>query len=148
MGKQLVKQIIVLITFFIPLAALSQSCSCSSPKEPLYSDEALSLCGNIHDSSGMGKIIAEFVLCYRDSVMADHFHNEGASFLFCRIGNKFSFTGIDLEYSNGKFIYPETFYRVVYSISRGKIKEEIDYVKAAPIVVEMEKNYKELRKIY
>lgn len=148
MRKNLYRKIIVFITALIPCASFSQSCVCTLSKERLYQYQELNMCGYTYDSSGMGKIITEFTLCYKDSVLVDNFHNEGASFLFRKMDNGFSLTSIDLEYSDGKFVYPETFYRVVYRLNCRKIKETGSYVKAAPLVLEMRRKFKELRKLY
>src|SRR5215218_1855131 len=99
------KQILFLLCSFIPLAVFSQACQCDTSRVEIFVHSTLNLCGEVYDSASQEKLIGEFRLCNKDSVVIDQLTNKTASYLFKTLSNGISLISIDLKIEKGKLIY-------------------------------------------
>ena len=142
------KHILFILCSFIPLAVFSQACQCDTSREVIFVHSTLNLCGEVYDSASQEKLIGEFRLCNKDSVVIDQLTNKAASYLFKTLPNGISLVSIDLKIEKGKLIYPQNFTKTIILLVRNKLTILTTQSPAKPIVLHLQRDFKKFRELY
>lgn len=137
--------ILVLVCFF---NATAQQPACIGNKKLLYKGVDFFVCGYEYDKSRNDKLIGEFTLYYKDSLLIDQFHNEDDSFLFQKTSKGITVTQITLEIKGKRFIYPAKFEQVYITVFNGKPLLKNRNVTSVTIVNYLKNNFKKIRQLY
>jgi hypothetical protein len=142
------KYIFLALASVVSLAAFSQNCNCEEAKRKLLSYSTLNLCGEAFDSAAQEKLIRDFVVCNKDSVVMDQLHNKGEGFLFKKVANGVSLVEIDMKVENGKLVYPQNFQSTSILLVRDKLTVLKNTTPAKPIVRYLHTDFKKCRELY
>ena len=132
----------------VAVTVFSQGCSCEEAKAKLLSYSTLNLCGEAFDSTVQEKLIRDFVICNKDSVVMDQLHNKGRSYLFKKRTNGVSLVEIDMKVENGKLVYPQNFESTSILLVKDKLVVLKNSTPAKPIVRYLHHDFKKCRELY
>jgi hypothetical protein len=141
------KYIFLMLASMFTITAFSQGCNCEEAKAKLLSYSTLNLCGEAFDSAAREKLIRDFVVCNKDSVVMDQLHN-GRSYLFSKRSNGVSLVEIDMKVENGKLVYPQNFESTSILLVKDKLVVLKNSTPAKPIVRNLHTDFKKFRELY
>ena len=142
------KHIFLALASVITVSAFSQSCNCEEAKGKLLSYATLNLCGDAFDSTTQEKLIRDFIVCNKDSLVMDQLHNKAHAFLFKKRTNGVSLVELDMKVENGRLVYPKDFQSTSILLVRDKLTVLKNTTPAKPIVRYLHTDFKKFRELY
>jgi len=98
------------------------------------------VCGDIIDTYGQDKVIAEFFIsdCRDGEMINNQIHNEGQAFLLRPLKIGFTIISIDVPFDE-KDPVPSKFPSVTYYVSGNKYRSRVEDVPSKPIITYLKK---------